>query len=288
MLTLLSSSRVLSADNQQLNQPAQEGATVVSELIYKWEFKEVQYKDGRPSFVPQRYSGVTLGANGGIGWSDGCNSLGSQYRIEGNTFSIGPRINTTLMGCSFEIEDVHYEQVTHYQLEGRTLYLHTPSQVYVLEKFPYSKMSLNAWSLYSITDRQTGEEFIVDRFRTDYYHLLFRVEEDARFHFTDLDREEFTGSLHVEGETIRDMAYDHASQDRLRRKPEQQDYLTDRTQGYQKTTEKYPTTYAHQLNWEAVRSFQVVVGTVKEETEERTTMMLELSSDTQLYRFIPR
>jgi heat shock protein HslJ len=288
VMTLLSSLRFLPADGRQPNQPTQEESNVASELIYKWDLKEVRYKDGRQPFVPQRYSGFTLYANGGISWSDGCNHLGSQYRIEGNTFSIGPRINTTLIGCSFEIEDVHYEQATHYQLEGSTLYLHTPSQVYVLEKFPYSRMSLNAWSLYSITDQQTGEEFNVERFRTEYRHLLFRVEKDNLFHFTDLDWEEFTGSLQIEGEAIRGMAYDQASQDRLRSKPEQKDYLTDNTQRYQKTKEKYPTTYAHQLNWEAVISFKVLEGTVKIGGEERTTVILELYSDTQIYRFIPR
>jgi len=287
-MILLSLFRFLPADSQQSNQPTQEESNVAGELIYKWDLKEVRYKNGRQSFVPQRYSGFTLCANGGIGWSDGCNHLGSQYRIEGNTFSIGPRINSTLIGCSFEIEDVHYEQATHYQLEGNTLYLHTPLQVYVLEKFPYSRMSLSAWSLYSITDRQAGEEFNAERFRTEYHHLLFRVEKDNLFHFTDLDREEFSGSLQLEGEVIRDMAYDQASQDRLRSKPEQQDYLADNTQRYQKTKEKYPTTYAHQLNWEAVSSFAVLEGTVKIGGEERTTMILELYSDTQIYRFIPR
>jgi heat shock protein HslJ len=288
IITLLSSFRFLPADDQQPNQPTQEESNVVNELIYKWELKEVRYKNGRKPFVPQRYSGFTLYANGGIGWSDGCNHLGAQYRIEGNKFSIGPRINTTLIGCSFEIEDVHYEQAIHYQLEGRTLYLHTTSQVYVLEKFPYSRLSLNAWSLYSITDRQTGEEFNVDRFRTGYHHLLFRVEKDSIFRFTDLDGEEFTGSLQVEDEAIRGMAYDQASQDRLHSKPEQQDYLADSTQRYQKTKEKYPTTYAHQINWEAVSAFKVLEGTVTIEAEERKTMILELSSDTQIYRFIPR
>jgi heat shock protein HslJ len=288
VMTLLSSFPLLPADSQQSDQPTQEESNVASELIYKWDLKEVRYKDGRPPFVPQRYGGVTLTANGRIGWSDGCNHLDSQYRIEGNRFSIGPRINTTLMACSFEIEDVHYELVTHYQLEGHTLYLHTPWEVYVLEKFPYSRMSLNAWSLYSITHRQTGEEFNVERFRTEYHHLLFRVEKDNLFYFTDLDREEFSGSLKLEGEVIRGMAYDQASQDRLRSKPEQQDYLADNTQHYQKTRETYPSTYAHQLNWEAVSSFAVLKGTVKIGGEERTTVILELYSDTQIYRFIPR
>jgi hypothetical protein len=84
------------------------------------------------------------------------------------------------------------------------------------------------------------------------------------------------------------MAYDQASQDRLRSKPEQQDYLADNTQRYQRTKEKYPTTYAHQLNWEAMSSFKVLEGRVKLEAEEKTTMILELYSDTQTYRFIPR
>ncbi len=80
--------------------------------MYKWDLKEVCYKDGRPPFVPQRYGGVTLDAHGGIHWTDGCNFLSSHYRIEGKTFAIEPRVISTLMGCPGEREEVRYGEVT--------------------------------------------------------------------------------------------------------------------------------------------------------------------------------
>jgi heat shock protein HslJ len=289
LLLLLAVVPVLPANGQQPNSLSPEAAPVPSALIYKWELKEVRYTDGQPPFVPHSYSGVTLSPSGGIGWSDGCNYLSSQYRIEGQTFIIGPDLRSTLMACpSVEEEDVNYAQVTHYELDGHTLYLHTPSQVYILERFPYSPLSLHPWSLYSIVDQQTRAECNVERFRTEYHHLFFRVEEDRRFHFTDLDREEFSGTLQLAGEAIHDMEYDHDSEERVRGKPEQQDYLVDNTQDYQKTADRYPTTYAQRLHWEAVKSFKVGEGTLPIEEGVRTTSMLDLYTDTQIYRFLPR
>ncbi len=173
-------------------------------------------------------------------------------------------------------------------MDGHTLYLDTPAQVYVLEKFPYSPLSLHAWSLYAIVDQETGEEFNVERFRIDSYQLFFKVEQDARFHFTDLDREEFSGVLQVEGEEIRGMAYDQASQDCLRSKPAQQASLPDNTQRYERTTELYPTTYAQEFHWEAVSAFTVGEETLEIGDGEQNTTILELDADTQRYWFIPR
>ena len=258
-------------------------------LIYKWELKEVQYKDGRKHFVPERYGGFTLHADGGIAWSDGCNFLFTSYTIEGQTIRIGAPAST-MRGCPFEIEDVHYEQATHYELQGQTLLLHTPSQVYVLERFPYSRLSLNPWSLYSITDRRTGEVFNVGRFRTEYSQLFLSIESDESFRFIDLDWEEFTGSLQIEGNAILTMGYDRASRERLREKPEQQDYLPDNTQGYRHTIEQYPTTYAHKIDWDALESFRVFEGTLRDSAlnENVETTFLEFYSDTQIYKFISR
>ncbi|XXY46030.1 META domain-containing protein [Sorangium sp. So ce269] len=261
---------------------------VPPQLVDRWELREVRYKNGRASFVPQYYGGFRLRANGSFNWSDGCNHLSTSARVDGNKLSFDPGATSTLVGCSFAVEDVHYPQATHYKVEDRTLYLHTPSQIYVLERFPYSKLSLHAWSLHSIKDRHSGKLLELDRFRREYHHFLLRVEKDTRFHFTDLDREEFTGSLQVEGGVIRGMAYDQASKARLRARPEQSGYLPDTTRDYKPTTKKYPTTYAQRLDWEAVTSFKVLEGTRKMGSEEHETEILELHSDKQIYRFIPR
>ncbi|XYI04336.1 hypothetical protein ACMHYB_30315 [Sorangium sp. So ce1128] len=63
-------------------------------------------------------------------------------------------------------------------------------------------------------------------------------------------------------------------------------YLSDSTRGYEKTKEKYPTTYAHRIDWEAVTSFKALAGTMKTGSEERETEILELYSDKQIYRFV--
>ncbi|HTN92873.1 MAG TPA: hypothetical protein VL242_54770 [Sorangium sp.] len=266
--------------------PPAGGQKVPPQLVDTWELKAVRYKNGRRSFVPQHHGGFTLRANGSFDWSDGCNHRWMSLRVDGNKLSFDPEATSTLLGCSFAVEDVHYHQATHYRLEDRKLHVHTPSQIYVLERFPYSRLSLHAWSLHSIKDRDSGHVLKLDRFRREYFHLLLRVEEDTRFHFTDLDREEFTGSLRVEGGVIRGMAYDQASKARLRARPEQSGYLPDNTRDYRPTKKKYPTTYAQRIDWEAVTSFEVLEGTRKVGSEEHETEILELHSDTQIYRFI--
>ncbi|WP_437308174.1 META domain-containing protein [Sorangium sp. So ce388] len=115
--------------------PPAGGQKVPPQLVDTWELKAVRYKNGRRSFVPQHHGGFTLRANGSFDWSDGCNHRWMSVRVDGNKISFGPGATSTLLGCSFAVEDVHYHQATHYRLEDRKLYVHTPSQIYVLERF---------------------------------------------------------------------------------------------------------------------------------------------------------
>ncbi|WP_437940952.1 hypothetical protein [Sorangium sp. So ce341] len=268
--------------------PKSGGPKVPPELVDRWELKQVRYKDGRKPFVPKLHGGFTLSTDGLFRWTDGCNYLSMLARAEAGKITLGPEVTSSLLGCNFTVEDVHYGRATYYRLEKRTLYLHTPSQIYVLERFPYSRLSAHGWSLHSIKDRQSGAVLTLDRFRTEGHALRLRIEKDSAFHFTDLDRDTFTGSLKVEGGAIRGMAYDHASKERLRNKPVRWGHLKDTTRDYRQTKKKYPTTVAHQIDWEAVTSFKVYEGTVKRGSEAWETEILELVSDRQIYRFIPR
>jgi hypothetical protein len=46
--------------------------------------------------------------------------------------------------CDLEYDDVHYEQVTRYRLEGKTLTLFTSTQLYVLERYPHCPSTCDA------------------------------------------------------------------------------------------------------------------------------------------------
>lgn len=259
----------------------------VADLAHKWLLKEVRYTDGRPSFTPQTYGGVTLDKQGRIFWSDGCNSIGGMYAITGDQFSVSD-VAGTLVHCEAKVEDVEYTSVVRYELDGTRLRLVTPTQIYLLERFPYSPMSEHPWSLYSITEIATGETLNVDRFRMDYYQLYLSVQEDRTFEFLDLDGASFTGTLRVTGEGAVQLALDAASQARLGRRPVQRAPLTDSTIGYQKTKLPYLTTYAQEVDWSAIQSFGLSELAVTQASVTQETEVLDLRSKTHVYRFIPR
>lgn len=257
-------------------------------LAHKWDLKEVRYQDGRPSFAPQRFGGLTLDLHGVAGWSDGCNRHGGGYKLLGEgqvQFFPGGQ---TLVGCSDELEDVHYEDVTGFKVTGSTLELFTPTQTYVLERFPYSKMSEHDWSLYTITNLRSGDVANVDRFRMDYFHLHLSVEQDATFRFTDLDREEFTGKVRVSGPSAVSLTLDDESRARMKRRGETLGHLVDSTQEYQKTAEVYPTTLAQRLDWDGVVSFVVHEEAIVIMGQEVSSEVLDLETKTHRYRFEPR
>ncbi len=239
-------------------------------LYDKWELKEVTYKKTGKSFVPKTYGGISF-SKGQARWHDGVNSIWGPCRIEKDSITIDKnRCASTMIGSDLVIEDVHYADVTRYEMKGDTLLLHTPEQTYRLERYPFSKMSLRGWSLYSIIDNKTKDEFVVDRFRTAYRHLYFRAQEDKTFTFTDLDREKYTGTLEVDGANIANMKLDEASQKKLDAKEVVEDFLSDNTNRYQKTKKRYPTTYAKSVDFKSITKFAVVDGFLELYSKEKT------------------
>lgn len=256
-------------------------------LVHKWLLKEVRYRHGQPSFVPRTHGGLTFDRWGGVGWSDGCNQHGGSYEVEGNRVRLRGG-GSTLKLCSEGQEDVHYTQVTHFELADRRLELFTPTQSYVLERFPHSRMSEHAWSLHSMVTLATGEVADVDRFRHDYFHLFLAVEADARFRFIDLDHEEFTGTIWVREPNAVRFRLDPSSRARLAQRGEQLDSLRDAAQGYARTAQRYPTTLAQRLDWDGIESFAVLAATIVVRGKEEDADVLELATASQRYRFVPR
>lgn len=267
--------------------PDEPTAPAPEQLWFRWELKEVRYKNGRPSFVPERVSGITLDRRGGIGWTDGCNGFRGTYRHDGATFRISD-VHGSLKACSFERDNVNYLEVNELALRGNRLELSTPTQLYILERFPYSRMSEHAWSLYAITRLATPETLSVDRFRSEYRQLMLEVKEDRTFVFTDLDHQQFSGTLEVKGEQISRMGFDQESRERLEKRGVEYGPLTDSTLGYKKTKESYPTTFALQIDWGAIESFAVRESPIEVADEVYLTDLLELRSKTHHYLFVPR
>lgn len=283
-------------------------------LIYKWVLKKVTYKETQPAFIPDEYEGFTLNPNGSvtwilkkitdekipedfipknytgftlhpngsITWSDGCNYFSSTCKVKHDTFIVGPEGSSggfqTEIGPpeDFQDEDVNYYATTNYRLVGNTLTLYTPYQIYSLEKFPFSPMSMNRWSLHSILNRKTGKVQNLARFRTDADHLSLGIHHDQTFEFCDLDRQKYTGTVTVaEGRQVR-MGYDGGSRTRLQGKTKTYTCLSDSIKDYKKTKKQHATWYADALHWESVESFKTENG------------FLYFYSHDEIYKFEPR
>lgn len=252
-------------------------------LVGKWLLERVVDRVANTTFKPVRYGGLTFSTRG-VSWSDGCNTTAGSYLAEGYELRI-TRGGSSLRGCNFELEDVHYDRVTHFRVDADTLTLETPRQTYELKRFPYSRLSQHSWSLYEIVDLSTGEHHNVDRFRLEYRHLLISFEDDARFHFTDLNHDEFTGVLTIRGSSIEGMHYDASSLTRVQARPVTLARLKDSYRDYTETAERYPTTLAQLIDWPNVTSFRLVDGAVE---QVGTSEHLELLSNAHIYVFTPR
>lgn len=267
------------------NLPADE---IRAPLEHVWHLKEVRYHDGRPPFSPKGYGGPTFHEAGNVGWRDGCNRIGGKYEASGQSLTI--RVNSaTRLGCPFEPEDVNYEQVTHYTVDGRRLELHTPTQTYILTRAPYSLISEHDWYLYSIVDLQEGASLHVDRVRKDYRHLQLSVDSDRSFQFIDYDDDKVTGSIRVKSDGGVRLALDKRSQQRVSSKPRRLERVPDSTNRNVFTQELYPLTYADIIEWSKVRAYRIFRAEVlshgsTEKLEEKR--VLELYTHRQVYRFI--
>jgi heat shock protein HslJ len=228
-------------------------------LADRWNLKEVAYEDGRPSFTPKRYSGVMLDTQGTITWNDGCNDVTAEYEVDRGRVLMGVPMSTA-KECFIEPEDVHYERVKRYSVEGNILKLYAKTQTYTLKRAPFSKLSQRSWALDSITDERTGKTENIGRFRTDSSKLVLTIVRDKTFTFRDLNDDEFTGALELLPYSKIRIGYDKESLERLRKRPMRLDHLTDSEDGYKKTKGRYPTAYAHRLDWTTVTSFELEEG----------------------------
>ncbi len=248
----------------------------------QWQVRKVTYAAGKPSFVPKYFRGVSFGGNGLIAWHDGCNQHMGRYRFNGEQMTIDD-LESTLVGCDDE-DDIGLHETTRFELSGDRMKLFTPTQTYELGRDTTSVLTRSAWSLFAITNRQTGESTNVDRFRLDYGQLLLETEEDKHFKFVDLDYTELTGSVDIEKPHAIRMRWSPTSQHLLKTKIPTEAPLPDANQNYAKTKESFPTSWAHRLELDRVTSFCVVESTAKHSPR----VVLELRSDRAIYTFAPR
>ena len=240
-------------------------------IFSRWDIKKVIYKDGGKSFVPKTYGGITFvkGDPITVRWHDGVNWVGATAEIDGDKIRI-KGMGSTMIGSTMKIEDVHYGKVTSYKIDGDKLELYTPTQTYLMERYPYSKMSEYGWSLASITENKTKKSLNVDRFRGSYRSLYFRADKDKTFTFYDLDREEFSGTMKVEGDKILGMELDENSRKRAKDKPVTHSRLSDRSKGYKKTTNEYPTAYVKEMDFGSINRYEIVNNQLVLYTPDKT------------------
>lgn len=244
-------------------------------LIHPWVLKKVSYIDTGKHFVPQSYGGLRLMGGQRAVWSDGCNRILGSYKVLGPEIQVSAG-RTTLIGCPGEREDVRYQEVKHYSLQEPVLTLTTPTQIYTLERSPFSALSWNSWSLHSIIDRTNQRSRNLDRFRTVYEHLHLTIKQDSSFVFLDLDRQQLQGSVKVKPGQQLEMRYDDASLQVLKVKKKVYRQLADSENGYKKTSRKYATHYADELRWDQVTGYTIEGGA------------LLFNTPTETYRFVGR
>lgn len=192
-------------------------------------------------------------------------------------------LESTMVGCDEE-DDIGLHTTARFKLAGDELTLFTPTQTYKLGRNTASVLTRSGWSLFAITNRQTGEFTNVDRFRLDYNQLLLETEADKQFKFIDLDYTELTGSVKVKKPHALEMRWSPTSQRLLQNKVPKSAPLPDANQDYANTRESFPTSWAHLLELDRISSFCVVESTAKNSPR----IVLELRSDRHIYTFAPR
>lgn len=165
-----------------------------SEGIFgEWEGVAINYADGRPPVSIERAE-LAFSPGGYVGWDDGCNAHGGKYAVKGNAVAVKDEAFTQVL-CEGAIPDL--TRVTAFALEGQKLVLTASGERYVFRRNPYSVLTRRPWSLFSITELETGETRKVDQFRMTYGQLLMVADADERFTFTDFDHAQWSGSMTV-------------------------------------------------------------------------------------------
>lgn len=162
-------------------------------ILGEWEGVMLNYGDGRP---PAPIEGVELAFSPGgyVGWDDGCNAHGGKYSLKGNSMVVREAAFTEVK-CDGAIPNL--AQATAFQVDGRNLVLSAGDERYVFRRNPYSVLTRRPWSLFSITELETGETRKVDQLRLSYAQLLMEADADRRFTFTDFDYAQWSGSMTV-------------------------------------------------------------------------------------------
>lgn len=274
------------ADLTNFLYPPRPPRDIPEELVYLWRLRRVRYKDRRPSFVPKHHPYIRFYREGRADWFGGCNHHTARIHAWDGGISFEAAFSTAL-GCGhtqqLEQLEVQFGQVTRWKVSGTELLLETGQQLYELQRFPYSRLSMNGWRLHSVEEKATQLEWVWDRYTAGAEQLRLELEEDARFRFTDRDRVEYTGTLRLDGNEIGAMDWDAASWDVLLNHPARCARLRDSRTG-ELTAKSWPTTVAPELHWPSVTHFEIEDGVVLE-GDIRSTAVLRFHSPTHVYRF---
>ena len=230
---------------------------------YKWIIKRVlNSKDHKLKYIPRHFSNITLNGDGISGF-DGVNRFwGRITYFSDGTVKIGALMTTDVGGETDPIQISNAKKIV-WDKKTHILQLITPTEIYEFERFKPSRLSQN-WSLAKIEDRKTKKVENVNRFRSRYRHLLLSITDDKSFRFTDMDMDEFSGTIKevdydlptysekVSKIEIAGMKLNDADQKRIQNKKVKMAHHSDNTNSYKKTKEEYEATFMHKIDWAAV------------------------------------
>jgi hypothetical protein len=220
---------------------------------------------------------VGFSPGGYAGWDDGCNVYGGKYVLQGNRLAFG-LIESTEVACEGPLPRL--SRVTGVAFEGPAMVLSTPGEQYVFRRNPYSVLTRRQWSLFSITDLETGETKGVEQFRLEYQQLLMETKADARFTFTDFDYSKWSGSMTV-GPAVH--ALELAWDDRTTAALETRRRLAKHRE-IQRASTPYPLGVAAELDLTQVGAFCLV----ERPSTFGPSLMLELRGNRYVYTWSPR
>lgn len=108
-------------------------------IVGTWKLTAYGPADAPTPAVPDIDATITFDADGKVGGSGGCNSLGGDYTVEGDQITFGPIIST-LMACADPLMNqegtvvqVMFETAS-YKIDGNTLTINKDGTVLVFER----------------------------------------------------------------------------------------------------------------------------------------------------------
>lgn len=244
-------------------------------VLGEWEGVAIRYADGRPT-VPLHRVEIVFSPSY-VGWGDGCNVQRGRYLLLRDRL-VFDRVQSTDVACDGAVPNLL--DVDTVAFDGSQLILSAPGEHYVFRRKPYSVLTRRAWSLFSITDVETGETQKVDQLRRDQAQLLMVTEADARFTFTDVDYSKWSGTMTV---GLATHAVELAWDNRTRTAFEIRRRVAKRRE-IEGTADRKPPQIAARLDWTQVGAFCLV----EHESIYGPSLMLELRGDRYVYTWSPR